>query len=838
MLRTTLAGLRAHLLRLAATALAIVLGVGFVAGTLVFGDTATAALYDQFARPARHVDVAVTPRGTDTLPAATLAAVRAVPGVAVASGRMRQQVPLLDRAGRLVGGQHSPGFGLSVDDHAGLWPFDVTAGRAPRAPGEAALDTGTAADTRYRVGDTVTVLDAHQRRHRLRVVGLVSFGASKQYADHSVVVLTRPELVRLTGASGYGEIVATAAPGVPPARLAARVRAALPGAHVATGDAYRRALANDAIGSQVTPFLTALLVFAVIACAVSAFVIYNTFNILVAQRIQQTALLRCVGAGRGQVFGGVLVESGLVGLASAALGYLLGLGVAYGLFGAGQAIGVPVPRHALVLTATPVVVAVALGVLVTVGSALLPAWRATRVAPLAALRRTGELPGRRRGRVALCVVAALAALLGTGLTLAGPHQPGVTSAALVMVAGGIANFLAVLLLAPLFVAPLTALLGWLPGKLLGVPARLATANARRDPGRTAATTAALMVGVGLMSASAVALSTVQTTTDRQLAEHYPVDYVLTPGGGAGIPAAVARQLRAEPGLGTVASIRRHTGHLDGRRVTVATATPGTLSRMLHVRPTAGRSTDPRPGGAVVFTGPTTRGVKLGDRVTVTTGTRHPATVTVTALADGGASFAGDVVVNWADFHRLDPTDTDDMVLVKAAPGVGPRRSYAAVAAVTDRYPLVSVASRAEWRAQLTSSLDQLIVLIAALLAVAVVIALIGITNTLSLSVFERTRESALTRALGLTRGQLRATLLIEALLMGLIAAVVGTGYGILYGVLTTRVLFTGQVRAAVTIPVDQLLGYAVLAAAAATLAATLPARRAAATSIVAALADA
>jgi putative ABC transport system permease protein len=837
MLRVTLAGLRAHKLRLVATALAIVLGVGFVAGTLIFGDTAKAALFDQFARAAQNVDVAVRPpQNGKELSSSTLDAVRSVPGVAAADGRMQAFLPLLDRGGKLIGNGDRPGLGISVGEVARLRPYDLIQGRVPGGPGEAALDAETAARAGFRVGDTVTVLDAKQARRPLTLVGLIGFGTSKEYADQSVLALTPGALATLTGNAGYQQVVAVAAAGVTPGALAARVRAALPAARVNTGDQFRLALANSAI-SQVRTFLTVILAFAVIACVVAAFVIYNTFTILVAQRIRELALLRCVGAGRRQLFGSVLAEAAVVGLIGAAAGVGLGLAVAYGLFSGADALGAALPSHALVLGGTPVLAALLIGVVVTVASAVVPAVRATRVPPLAALRVTPDPGvGTVRGRVVLIALAVLCGAAGTLVTVAGSAVDDNQEGTLLVIAGGIVNFLAVLLLSPLFVGPLTAAVGWLPGRLFGVPARLAAANARRNPGRAAATTAALMIGVGLMSSASVAVATVKQTATDQIATHYPVDYVLQPSAASPrdtrVPAEIAVRLRSAGGIAAVASVRLAQSTVNGKRVAVGAVDPAGLAQLARPQLASGSMDAFRPGTVVLFAGSdAARGVRAGDRVRV-----GAATMTVAGLASGRSEVGG-ALVTWADFTRLYPAAGDDLVLVKAAAGVSPAASRAAVDTVIGGYPLVSVSSVAQWRADISSAVNQIITVVATLLGFAVVIALIGIMNTLSLSVFERTRESAMTRALGLTRGQLRVTLLVEALLMGTVGALVGVGFGLLYGWATSRVLFSGF-AAEVTVPVGQLLLYLAIAALAAVVAAVLPARRAARASIVAAMAEA
>jgi putative ABC transport system permease protein len=350
-----------------------------------------------------------------------------------------------------------------------------------------------------------------------------------------------------------------------------------------------------------------------------------------------------------------------------------------------------------------------------------------------------------------------------------------------------------------------------------------------------------MIGVGLMSSATVALATVQATATNQLTLHYPVDYILQPTRtgqpGVGIPPAVAQQLRSKPELDTVVEVRLDPATLDGQNALLGTVDPaGQASVIGRAMPlTAGSTDNFRSGSVILFTGaPAAAGKKVGDAVTLSTEAGN-ATFTVVALATG-QSQTGDAIVPWDDFAKLHPSAVDDIVLVRATAGVSPVNSRRAVESVTDNYPLVSVGSIAEWRSSITSAVDTVIGVIAALLAVAIIIALIGIMNTLSLSVLERTRESAMTRALGLTKGQLRATLFAEALLMGVVGAIVGVSFGVLYGWATTRVMFSGF-HAIITIPAGQLLLYVALAAAAAVVAAVLPARKACRASIVSAMAE-
>lgn len=847
MLRTTLAGARAHARRMLATALAVVLGVGFVAGTMIFGDTARAGFYDEFSRTARHVDVAIEPPAgkgeRPPLGADLAAAVRAVPGVAEADARMVQPLPMLDAHGRVISNFGAAGLAVSTDGAADLRSFDVT-GRVPAAAGEAVLDDETAAHQHLAAGDTITVLDRDGAKHRYTLVGLIGFGTAKQFSGQTVVGLPAAEITRLTGATGYAEIVVRGAGDVGQAALAARIRAVAPGAAVVTGDQRRLDLANSA--TQVAgQFQTVLLVFGIVSLIVAAFVIANTFAILLAQRVRETALLRCVGATRGQIFGSVLLESLLVGLAGAIAGDVLGIGVCYGLLGLLNGVlhaGVPV--HAVVLAPAPLLIGAAAGVLVTVAAALLPAVRATRTSPLSALR---DLPAARTGsRAGLIVRVAASAVLaaaGVWVTAAGSHHSVTQTGTLLIVAGGVVTFLAVLLLAPLFVAPLTALIAAVPARLFGPPVRLAGANARRNPGRTAVTTASLMIGAGLIALFTVLVASVKATGAEQLAGHYPVDYAMSgirlgdgdQAGTAPIPAGYVQRLRARPEFSAVVETREATVTADdGRQVRLAAVDPAALGGIIRPELTSGSLADLTAGTAIVNPG---RALAGRQSITLSAGGRT-ATLrvvgTTTARLPGGGPL--DAIVTWDDLVALAGPGADTTVLAKAAPGVSAVASRDALDQLADDYPQIEVSSVADLSSDLDNAVNGLIALFGGLIGTAILISLFGIANTLALSVVERTRESATLRALGLTRGQLRVTLLVEALLMALVGALVGIAYGLVYGRLVVGEAFAG-LRPIVTVPWAWLAGLLVAAALAGVLAAVLPARRAARASIVAAMAE-
>ena len=853
MVRITIAGLRAHKLRALLTGIAVMVGVSFLAGTLIYGDTATAAYYDDLARPGVGVDVAVNSHaGLDAGPRSvinqpTLARIRDVRGVAHADGRVVADLAMLDRNGRVLSNAGRVGHAVSVPASPAMSTFRAVDGRTPRVAGEAALDVATAERQHIRLGDTVTVLDPAQARHQLAVVGIVDFGAAPMFDGWSVLVLTTGDLAALTEADGYATVMISATPGTDPGHLRDAVSAALDDRYrVITGDQLRRALARDS-SKYVDGFLTTMLASAIVALVVACLVVYNTFTILVAQRRREIALLRCVGASRRQLVAMMLGESVLVGLLASVGGVLFSVVVGRALLVGREVFGGGVPDHPLVVTPATVGVALVVGTMTTLASGLLPALGAARVAPLAALREDGATgasagvppPATRRWarwravRVAVAVGLAAGGLaltsLGVGRGFRG--MPAVLGGAMVV-------FVAIVVALPLVIARLTRIVGWLPARLLGVPARLATANAQRNPGRAATTTTALMIGIALMSLFTVVLATAREEADREIAENFPIDYTLDAvsdnDGTDVLPASLVTALRARGEFGTVARSRVDAAFLDGEQTTVSTIEPAADGLAPEVL--AGGLESLRPGTVAVRRALASfSGIDVGDTVGVTTNASRHWDPRVVAIYDD-APIEGDVLMEWSDFaDQFGPRG--DQVMIRRSAGTTAGAAGAALDEVLTRYPLVSVTSQAERRDTLVASLNKRLVHAGGLLGMSTLIAIIGIMDTLALSALERTRESATLRALGLGQRQLGGMLIVEALLMALVAALVGVGFGIVFGWLTAFELIDAYGHGAPTIPVLQLAGYVALAAVAGVLASVIPARRAARSSVVAAMAD-
>jgi putative ABC transport system permease protein len=865
----TIAGLRARFARMALIALAIALGVGFVSGTFSLTDAMRTTLYESAADKAKHVaaHAEFTPDqsgeqpgdqsgnqsgdqsgGQAAGPAAAgrygftgrdLAAVAKVPGVAAVQPRELGMVQVLGpdgTAARNLGRADLVAFVAPV--HPALNQTPLVAGRLPARRGELLLNAGIAARQHWQPGDAVQVRDARGKAHRFRLAGTV-----KGNADAEAVGLL-PADFRASGdlESGWTTLDVIAAPGATSQEVATGVAAALgKRAEVITGAEYADRLADDAV-QGLEAFTLGLLLFAGIALMVAAIVIYNTFTILLAQRQRELALLRCVGAARGQVFRGVMLESAVLGLLASVFGYVVGYGLAAGAFAAMRAFGLPL-GEGLPVTAsgTAAVAALLVGVAVTMLSALLPARGATRVAPVTALTSQPELVESRR-------VGRLRVLLGGLLMVGGAGVAALAAAAQQAVpgfGGGVLMLLGLLVLGPVLVTPVGRGVGWLPARLFGAPGMLAAATGARNPRRMAAATNALTLGVGLVCVFLVGAESTKASANAELQAAFPVDFVVSAESGKFLPAGLHGKLAALPQLGETAPVRsgRAKITMPGSEVTsaeldLAGVAPTVLTGHVPAGSlAAGDLNGFRSGTAVLSTQAAEMfgTPPVGSTMTVT-GPKGRLTVRVVALVRGqfdGA--AGGVILTEADHARVFGKLAPERVLAWTKSGVTAQDARAAVAGVTDRFPEVSVNDIAAEKAEIGRMIDGLLGVVAVLMALSIIIAVIGIGITLTLSVVERTRESGMLRALGLTRGQLYSTLLLEAVIMAVIAAVLGIVLGVGLGIAGTYSLLEHD-GLKIAVPVGRI-GLVVLGAAVAgVLAALLPARRSARVSPVAALA--
>jgi putative ABC transport system permease protein len=842
MLKTILAGVKARTARLLLSSIAIALGVAFVSGTLVLGDGITEGMKDEFAKSARGVDVSMALTGErpdeDGISPATLDKVRKTPGVAGADVRSVVSAPLLTSDGKA-----KPATAGPLASTPELREYDLKDGRFPTSVTETAVDVRALATAKLSMGQQITLLDKQDGKHSFTIVGTFAQGANTMSLGGSEHLVVLPEaLPQLTDQVHGYELVAKAAPGVTQAQLVADLKKSVgedQGYTFLTGaELTQRTL--EQIGEQAGQSTQVLLAFALIALVVAAMVIYNTFTILVAQRTRELALLRCVGASRGQVFGSVIAEAVVMGLFASVIGLLGGIGVSalmqtvIGSFsGDNTVVRLPV-------TPTTVLAAFGVGVLITVISAALPARKATKVAPVAALRtqldssdevaRTGKL------RIAFAVLLGLA---GAGVVVLGMGMEE-EQAMLVTGAGTMLLLAMVVTLGPLLVGPVNRVLGVVPKALFGVPAKLASGNAGRNPKRTAATTAALMIGVTIVSLVTVVATSAKETANAEVDQRFPADYTVT----TSVYSRLLQQdivdaLAAVPEVAKTAPIAGFTPESDGGEQNSAYlvgTTPSMIGDLVKPKVLSGGITGLKDGEVAISQSFAKRsGLAVGGVLSQGTGAVKR-DLKVVAVVDG---LDGNGLVTLDTLNAFQPKSPGyESVMVKLRDGVTPEAGRRAVEKVTDASPIAVIDSAAETKAQLSTQVDQVLGFIWALIGLAVIIALFGIANTLTLSVLERTRESALLRALGLTKGQLRLMLVVESVLMAVMGAAIGLVLGIGFGWILIKAISSKSFELAFDVPVGQIGVMLLAAVVAAVIAAAMPARRAGRTSVVAGMAEA
>jgi putative ABC transport system permease protein len=836
MLKATLKGLLAHKLRLAATALAIVLGVSFVAGTYVLTDTITATFDNLFKQVTQGIDVAVRTNATfssqgtevrEPMPAALLDQVRAVDGVRVAEGNVTGFAQFVDKDGRPVTTGGAPTLGVSF---AADTPFtagsEIRAGGLPRGPGEVVADAKTAEEAGFQVGDRVKVLFQGPAR-TFTIVGIVGFGQADNLGGATLAGFDLRTAQQVLNREGeFDEIDVAAQPGVSPEQLRDRIRSAIdPRYEAITGEEYAQSQA-DAINNTIGRFLgTALLAFAFIALLVGGFLIYNTFSIIVAQRTRELALLRCLGASRRQVMGSVLLESVVVAIVASLVGLGLGVLIALGLRALLSGfLGADLPATGTELHPRTVIVSLLVGLGVTVLSALLPARKATRVPPVAALQPEIVFAptGFRKRRI---VFGVLITAVGVALLLAGLFRSE-GNRLLNVASGAVVVFFGVAILSPLIARPLARWIGWPFARAFRLPGNLARQNAMRNPRRTASTAAALMIGLALVAFVSIFAASIRTSTARTLEDSVSADYILSTDTFQPFSTEVATRLAEQPELEAVAGTRFGVWKLNGATKQLQAADPVAYGKVVRTETTSGSLDDLAGGGlAVKDTVARAEGWTVGETVPMEFPRSGVQQVPVKAIYKDN-SLNGDFLLSLRDYERGYTDQLDSQLYVKAAPGVDPATSRAAVDRVAADFPNVTVRDQAEFRAETTRQINQIVNLFYSLLGLAILIALFGIVNTLALSIFERVRELGLLRAVGATRRQLRSMIRWEAVIIAVLGAVLGLAVGVFFGWTVVRAS-RGIGITDFTLPTGQLVLFVLLAGLAGILAAILPGRRAA-----------
>lgn len=836
MWRAALKSLLGRKVRLVLSTFAIVLGVAFVAGTLVFTDTLSRSFTALFAstvgdvvvRPVDGVGADGAP-STVTIPASVVTDLGDVPGAARVDGNVTAVgVFVVGTDDKVVGGMGAPGLGVNWNDAPpghGLEGLTIVEGDVPSGPGEVALDAATAEKSGYEIGDQILLNTlGEQAVLRPKLVGLADFadGGSLNGATLTIFDTSTAQDLFLGGADAFNDLWVTAEDGVSQEQLRDAVVAQLPdGLEAVTGDTAADESASELL--EAISFLsTFLLVFAGISLVVGAFLIVNTFSILVAQRSRELALLRALGASRGQVSRSVLLEALVLGLLGSTIGLGFGVLLALALKALFATFGLDLSGQELVFRPRTVLAAYAVGVLVTMAAAWLPARRTTRITPIQALSDDIAMPESAiHRRVVAGVVLIVTGSIALGLGLFGdvPNT-------LWFVGGGIlAVLLGVAAVSPVISRPFLNAASWLFTRLFGTVGRLAGQNSLRNPRRTTATASALMIGLALASTMAIVGSSATSTVDRTIEENFRGDFVVSNLIGQAFSPTIGEQMEQVPGVKSLAAIRYGFGELDGDFQGVSAAEPQELEEVMGLELVEGQADDLVDGTALVSQSVADDGVEVGDTVPYQLYGEELDLEVVGVFADNplvGFPYLTTVQT------LLDAgvPDNDNLLVVEVEEGASLATVQQRLDDVIADLRMVTVKNQAEFAEEQRAPIDQLLLMIYALLGLALVIAVLGIVNTLALSIIERTREVGLLRAIGLSRRQLRWMITLESVVIAVLGAVLGVLLGISFGVALTYSLRDEGLEV-ISVPYGQLATFLVIAVVVGVLAAVLPARRAA-----------
>lgn len=816
-----------HKLRLASTGLAIVLGVGFVCGSLVLTDTINATFNRLFTQADAGVSVEVqaidalaqgNSGGAQPMPDSVLSRVQSVPGVAAAVGDVEGVAVLINHDGKPISSVGPPTIGLSYSPVTSLSGLTLQQGHGPESADQVVIDQYTAQRYGFRVGQTIKVATDQPARTFL-LVGTVGIGSGTSLAGATLAAFQTSTAQALFDQVGrYQAIDVEAASGVSSTELQGRISAAL-GSHFRVRTGQEAANASAAAISKGLEFLTVLLlVFAGVALIVGTFLIANTFSMIVTQRTRELGLLRALGAERSQVLRAVLIEALLTATAASVIGILAGIGMESAIVSILSHVGGSIPAQGRVVEVRTIIVSLAVGIVVTLLAALGPARRATRVPPLAALRDDVVIPVNRRPwrrTVGLLALALGALSVVSGMARGNAAPVGI---------GGLLLLLALLFLGSLVAPALADGIGRFPARVSGVTGRLARRNATRVPTRTASNANALLIGVALVGLLSVVAASVSASANQLVDKLFTADYLISSSGFQGVPSGVTKTLSTDSQVSSVGEMRGEAAKIDGVRVGVEGINRAAVSLA---------SLDIVSGSFPSGAGPDL----LVDQSTATahhwrTGSAVPVvfpggaeTATVAGIYATN-QFIGTYAMSLPQFEARYPASTmDDVVLVKLKPGAG-AAGTAQVRAITSSYPSVKVQNKAQLVASQAANINTLLTLFTALLVLALVIAFLGIANTLALSILERTREIGILRALGMSRRRVRATVRWEAVILSAVGAVEGLVLGVVVGVAVISALRSQGIHVMV-VPWIRLIAYLVVACILGTVAAAFPARRAA-----------
>jgi putative ABC transport system permease protein len=843
-----LKSLWARKLRALGTTMAVFVGVSLIAGTYVITDTINKAFDEIFNDSLKGTSVVITNKqpvtqetNTSTsFPSGILRKVREVPGVTLAAGTIFTGGGIF-KGDEQVGSHFSPKF-ISAVLPPQIETLKTVEGHRPTNAREATLDKAAADNAGLSIGDPIRI--AGERRVRTyRLVGVTELGGTS-FGGASIAQLTLPEAQFITGNVGrFNQISVGLNPDVSPDELKARIeRVVPPTLRVETAEQNANR-SSDEIHAALSFLPIFLGVFAAVALIVGAFVIFNTFSITVSQRIREYGLLRTLGASRRQILTSVFVEAALIGLLGAVAGVLGGLLFAKGIEALFNALGIGLPTTALVVATRTVVISVLIGIAVTLVAVLSPALRSTRVPPIAAMQEL-DLTASRRRSVVTVAVAWLLMLAGLALVLVGLFGNQETGQAALMLGGGAALVLfGVSLYSPRLVRPLAGTIGAPLERLRGLTGRLARENSQRNPSRTAATAAALMIGLALVSFVTVFAAGLKASIADAIDKSFQGALeILNTNGFDPIPTAAAAAVRNVPGVQTVSTLQSTQIKIDGvgGKPRATGLDPATATQVLKLD-FQGDTTDQTLRGLtdsetiVEKSFAESNNLEVGDTIHALGQTGNRASFRIVGEVKGTGDLLGSMVVPQGVMARDFAVTQDTFDFVKLEPGAGAAAVQDRIDALLARqFPTAEVMNQQELKQNQENRINPLLGLVYALLSLAIIVSLFGIANTLALSIYERTRELGMLRAIGMSRRQVRRMIRYESVITALIGAVLGMVLGLIFAALMSVPL--QDQGFVLSYPVGQLVFILVIAALAGVVAAIAPARRAARLDVLQALA--
>jgi putative ABC transport system permease protein len=766
------------------------------------------------------------------VPASLVPEIETVDGTAVAEGRLQFYAQLVDKNGKAIGtpGRGAPTFGFNWGTVRRLNPYQlVPGGHAPQGPDQVVIDAGSAKKAGFKVGDQVDILTQGPPK-RYQIVGIAKFGNADSAAGSTAALFDTPTAQAVTGAGDqFDSISVVGKSGVSQQTLKNRIAAKLNNKtyQVLTGAQITKENQSD-IQKALSFFNVALIVFALIALFVGSFIIFNTFSIVVAQRVREMALLRAIGASGRQVMGSVLSEAVLVGLLASVIGLGAGIVLSNVLKALLDAFGFDIPAGGTVVTARTVIAALLVGSGVTILSAIVPARKASRVPPVAAMRdvATEDRPRSARrvligfGITALGVLALFAGLFGgAGIQFVG--------------LGALIVFIGVFVLGPLIARPLSDAIGWPAARLRGITGTLARDNATRNPKRTSATAAALMIGVALVGFITIFAASTKKSIDAGVDRAFKADYVISTGSGfgggfGGFSPTLVSDISKLPQVGASSPLRFNQADFGGSQKVFSAVDPRSADALFNMKVQNGRVGDLGESNSlgVSRTVANDKHLRIGSTVPVKFPNGDTTLTVRTIYGNGNKEGFADYTLSLATFDAHYTSQLDQFVFVKLARGVSPAEGRKAIDGVLKAFPNAKLQDQTEFKAATAAQINQLLGLIYVMLALAVVIALIGIANTLALSIYERTRELGLLRAVGMSRRQLRSTVRWESVIIALLGTFLGLAIGLFFGWAVVEAL-KDQGITEFAPPGAQLLLVVVIGGIAGVIAAIFPARRAA-----------